>query len=104
MGLGVGLTFIAIGAILAFATDFSVSGIDVQLIGVILMLVGAASIAFTLLYMRPRRARMTASGAVVEEPVYSVQDDPVVAPAQPHVHRDAYGREELPHVHQRREL
>ncbi|MDX6742126.1 DUF6458 family protein [Actinocorallia sp. A-T 12471] len=56
MGIGVGLTLIAIGAIFAFALDFSLSGVDINAIGWILMVCGAAGIAFTLLYVRPRRA------------------------------------------------
>jgi hypothetical protein len=105
MGLGVGLTFVAIGAILAFATDFSVSGVDIQLVGVILMLVGAASIAFTMLYIRPRRSSVVPTEVMTDEPVYGarVEEDPFVSPpaAQPHVHRDTYGREMPPHQHQR---
>jgi hypothetical protein len=96
MGLGTGLAFIAIGAILAFATHFSLNGIDVQAIGWILMLVGLASIAFTMIYVRPRRQGAIAAGgrrgvamgvehSIGEEPVYDVYpDDPV----PPHVHVD----------------
>ncbi|MCW2884002.1 MAG: hypothetical protein QOE54_2487 [Streptosporangiaceae bacterium] len=84
MGLGTGLAFIAIGAILAFATHFTLNGIDVQTIGWILMLVGIASIAFTLMYVRPRR-RGLVTDVVGEEPVVDVHpDDPV----PPHVHVD----------------
>lgn len=55
MGIGASLAFIAIGAILAFATDFTVSGINIQMIGLILILVGLVSIAITFTYIRPRR-------------------------------------------------
>jgi len=99
MGLGVALALIAVGAILAFATDFTVSGLDIQLVGVILIVVGLLSLAFTLLYVRPRRAgRTTLDGPPVyvaepEEPILSHRDSyeaPVqpVRPVQPHVHRD----------------
>ncbi len=45
MGIGVSLILIAIGAILKFAIDVqSTSGIDVNAVGVILMLVGAAGV------------------------------------------------------------
>ena len=95
MGLGAGLALIAIGAILAFATDFSVSGIDVQLIGVILMLVGLLSIAFTLLYVRPRRSRVVPTTlddgppvyvAEPEEPILSARESYEAPPVQQHVH------------------
>jgi hypothetical protein len=55
MGIGVSLTFIAIGAILAFALRIDLSGIDIQLVGWILILVGLISMGFTLKYTRPRR-------------------------------------------------
>jgi hypothetical protein len=55
MGIGVSLTFIAIGAILAFALRVDLSGIDIQLVGWILILVGLISMGFTLKYTRPRR-------------------------------------------------
>jgi hypothetical protein len=93
MGLGAGLALIAIGAILAFATDFSVSGIDVQLIGVILMVVGLASIAFTLLYVRPRRVGPTTLDegppvyvAEPEEPTLTARESYEAPPVQQHVH------------------
>jgi hypothetical protein len=57
MGIGTALAFIAIGAILAFATHFHVSGVDVQMIGWILIVVGLAMLIITLAYTRPRRRR-----------------------------------------------
>ena len=41
MGIGVSVFLLAIGAILAFAVDLSVSGLDLATVGVILMIVGA---------------------------------------------------------------
>ena len=41
MGIGVSVFLIAVGAILAFAVNVSVSGLDLSTIGVILMIVGA---------------------------------------------------------------
>jgi len=40
MGIGVSVFLIAVGAILAFAVDVSVSGLDLATIGLILMVVG----------------------------------------------------------------
>jgi hypothetical protein len=57
MGIGSALVLIALGAILAFATHFSVSGIDVQMIGWILIFVGVAMLVITLAYTRPRARR-----------------------------------------------
>jgi Domain of unknown function (DUF6458) len=50
MGLGVGLFLIALGAILAFAVDASVSGLNIHTIGWILMAVGLAGILLSLLF------------------------------------------------------
>lgn len=41
MGIGVSIFLIAAGAILAFAVHVSLSGISVQVVGVILMVAGA---------------------------------------------------------------
>ena len=41
MGIGVSVFLLAVGAILAFAVDFQASGIDINTVGVILMIVGA---------------------------------------------------------------
>ena len=49
MGIGVGLLLIAVGAILAFAVEAEVSGVDVQVVGWILMLVGLVGILLDLL-------------------------------------------------------
>ncbi len=49
MGIGASVFLIAIGAILAFAVDLSVSGLDLSTIGVILMVVGAIGLVATML-------------------------------------------------------
>ena len=43
MGIGVSLILIAVGAILTWAVNASVSGLEIQTVGVILMVVGAGS-------------------------------------------------------------
>lgn len=50
MGLGVSLFLIAIGAILTWAVEADVSGIEVQTVGVILMIVGAIGFLLSLLF------------------------------------------------------
>jgi hypothetical protein len=57
MGIGTALAFIAIGAILAFATHFHISGIDLQMVGWILIFVGIVMLLITIAYTRPRRRR-----------------------------------------------
>jgi hypothetical protein len=55
MGIGVSIFLIALGAILTFATDVSVSGLDLDVVGVVLMLAGALGLVLTLLIWGPRR-------------------------------------------------
>lgn len=72
MGIGVSIFLIAVGAILTFAVHTTLSGVSIQTIGVILMVVGALGLIVTLLIWGPRRR----SGAVVEDRVY--EDRPTV--------------------------
>ena len=44
MGIGVSLILIAAGAILTWAVNATVSGVDINTVGVILMIVGAAAL------------------------------------------------------------
>jgi hypothetical protein len=48
MGIGVSVFLIAVGAILAFAVNVAVAGIDLDTVGLILMAVGAIGLAATL--------------------------------------------------------
>jgi hypothetical protein len=57
MGIGTALAAIAVGAILAFATHFHISGIDLQAVGWILIFVGIVMLIITIAYTRPRRRR-----------------------------------------------
>jgi hypothetical protein len=58
MGIGVGIFLIAVGAVLAFAVDAAVNGIDLQTVGVILMIVGALGLVLDLVIFAPRRRRV----------------------------------------------
>jgi hypothetical protein len=50
MGLGVSLFLIAVGAVLAFAVDATVSGLDIVTVGWILMLVGGLGAVCSLIF------------------------------------------------------
>ena len=50
MGTGVSLILIAVGAILTWAVDATVSGLDINTIGVILMIVGAIGLVLSLMF------------------------------------------------------
>jgi hypothetical protein len=55
MGIGAGILLIALGAILTFATDWHVSGINIDIVGVVLMIAGVVGIAMFLVVWAPRR-------------------------------------------------
>ena len=70
MGIGTSLVLIAIGAILNYAVEFDVSGIEINTVGVILMVLGVVGLLISLLYMafwadrtRPRREAVYEEGA-----------------------------------------
>jgi len=50
MGLGVGIFLIAVGAILTFAVNATTSGVNVDAVGWILMVVGLISILLSLIF------------------------------------------------------
>jgi hypothetical protein len=64
MGIGVSLFLLAVGAILTFATDVTVSGLNLDTVGLILMLIGAVGFVLTLIVWGSRRTRV-----VREEPL-----------------------------------
>ena len=66
MELGTSLFLIAVGAILTFAINATVSGIDIATVGIILMIVGVIGLLVSLIYWGPARRRRA---AVVERPV-----------------------------------
>lgn len=70
MGIGVSVFLLALGAILAFAVDYSVSGLDINVIGIILMVAGAIGLLLTMLVFG-RRDR----GGVAEERVVTRERD-----------------------------
>ena len=50
MGISLSIFLIAIGAILAWAVDAEVQGIDIQVAGVILVIVGAMGLVVSLIF------------------------------------------------------
>jgi hypothetical protein len=50
MGLGVGIFLTAIGAILAFAVNKTVSGLNIHAVGWILLIVGIAGIVLSMIF------------------------------------------------------
>ncbi|MFJ8937681.1 DUF6458 family protein [Streptomyces sp. NPDC102365] len=68
MGLGGCIILIAAGAILTFATDWDMQGVNLDLVGVIFMIVGLIGVATFSSIARRRRA-------VVAPPTTTVIDD-----------------------------
>jgi len=73
MGIGTSLVLIAAGAILKYAVNADVSGIEISTIGLILMIVGIVGLLISLLFLGDRFGRRD---AVVRERV--VDDRPPV--------------------------
>ena len=51
MGIGVSLILIAAGAILTWAVNATVSGLEISTVGVILMVVGAVGLVISLFFL-----------------------------------------------------
>ncbi|WP_255949595.1 DUF6458 family protein [Streptomyces odontomachi] len=67
MGIGGCIILIAVGAILTFATDWHMSGVNLDLVGIILMAVGLIGIATFSGIARRRRVVVPPSPVVEEE-------------------------------------
>ncbi|GAB4050787.1 DUF6458 family protein [Catellatospora paridis] len=76
MGIGASLFLIAFGAILTFALDVSISGLDLDVVGWILMVVGVVGMVLTLTIWSSRR-RSVVTTAPVERQVIEETRDPV---------------------------
>ncbi|GAB3493134.1 DUF6458 family protein [Nocardiopsis coralliicola] len=62
MGIGLGIFLMIIGAVLNFGITAEVSGLDLNAIGMILMLAGLAVVVITVVLMVVRRDRTRQSG------------------------------------------
>ena len=72
MGIGTSLFLIAVGAILYFAVDADISGLEIKTIGLILMIVGVIGLLISLFFLSSAR-RATTDRTVVrdrEPPAY----------------------------------
>jgi hypothetical protein len=50
MGIGVSLFLLAVGAILTFAVDVTTNGINLDTVGIILMIIGAVGLLMSMLF------------------------------------------------------
>ncbi|KOU63770.1 membrane protein [Streptomyces sp. MMG1533] len=67
MGLGGCIILIAAGAILTFATDWDMNGVNLDLVGIILMVVGLIGVSTFSSIARRRRVVMPPNTPVIEE-------------------------------------
>jgi uncharacterized membrane protein len=67
MGIGFSILLLAVGAILTFAVDFKVAGIDIAIVGWILMAAGVIGLVLTMVVLAPRRRRSTTETRTIAE-------------------------------------
>lgn len=67
MGLGGCIILIAVGAILTFATDWHMQGVNLDLVGIILMIVGLIGVSTFSSIARRRRVVVPPTTPVIDE-------------------------------------
>ena len=70
MGIGLSVLLLAAGAILAFAVDATANGVDLDAVGVILMIAGAIGLIVDLAIFAPRRRASTVTTHDSYDPAY----------------------------------
>ena len=90
MGIGASIFLLALGAILAFAVEADVSGLDIGVIGWILMAAGLAGLIITLWFWNSRRrtvvtrtAQQPVAGAGYSSEYREVRRDDAPPPPPP---------------------
>lgn len=68
MGIGVSIFLLALGAILTFAVQADIQGLDINVVGIILMVSGAIGLLLTMLVFG--RDRGVSDGGVRDRDVY----------------------------------
>ena len=81
MGIGVSLVLIAIGAILTWAVNATVSGVDINAVGVILMIVGAVGLLLSLMFWSSWGSYGVSRGGASRR-ITTVEDGPAPPPAR----------------------
>ncbi len=70
MGIGTSLFLIAVGAILYFAVNADVSGLEISTIGLILMVVGVVGLVISLFFLSSARRDATERPVVRDREPY----------------------------------
>jgi hypothetical protein len=87
MATGLSLFFLAVGAILTFAIDTTVNGVDLDTIGVILMVIGLLGMLFSLVLWDNWSPRSRRDDVVADRRDVVIEDE---APVRRSVSRRAY--------------
>jgi uncharacterized membrane protein len=66
MSIGLGIFLLVVGAILVWAVDFTVTGIDLQLVGYILLAAGAFVLILGIILMTRRRNNVSTTRTVAD--------------------------------------
>lgn len=67
MATGTSVFLIALGAVLTFAVDASVAGLDIDAVGIILMIAGVLGLLVSLIWLDRLSSPRGTDGRVVEE-------------------------------------
>lgn len=80
MGIGAGILLIAVGAILTFAVHWHVAGLDLHVVGWVLMLVGLLGLVLFFTFWNKPRGVRSAGRVVTERQVYDDANPPTPPP------------------------
>jgi hypothetical protein len=69
MTIAGGIILIMLGAILTWAVEFDIAGLDINIVGVILMLGGLAGLLFGIYRISVARRAVAPTTTIVEDPV-----------------------------------
>lgn len=83
MGIGGSIFLIALGAILAFAVNANFSGLDINVVGYVLMLAGLAGVIITVWFWQTRRRTVVTRQPVVRRDAEVVDEYHEVRRTQP---------------------
>jgi Domain of unknown function (DUF6458) len=70
MAIGTSLFLIAVGAILKYAVDATVAGVDIQTAGLILMIIGVIGLVIGLFLITQQRGQAQAPPPPADDPRY----------------------------------
>ncbi|RFU85505.1 hypothetical protein DY218_17165 [Streptomyces triticagri] len=76
MGMGASLVMLAVGAILALAVDWQIEGVDLDIVGLIMMAVGLIGVCAYVSIFKRRRMQAPPPAAPVVEQEHRYRDRP----------------------------